>query len=446
MPIAVMVALAAVLLGATGPASGAADKKTVSASISPAGAWSRGATIGPASITIANGSGSQQLGSADLCIPNSLSISGSIPKPASSPCTTTRILPFRNLAIPAGGTGTRSLGSFAVPCDAPSTLVWKLHAKQSNDFSGLPGNNFSPYPFTLNVSVTGACTLEFVTQPADAEFDAATGTSNALVAKSNGSAIQVRATSGGLPVANAMVTITSGAPGDLTGGAATATAPVTGIASFSNLKRKPAGGPYTLTASSPGFTSDMSDEFFVVDLICETSPCTVTKQIGETSITVTQSGFDDPIGILLDGEGSGPGQCTGGTPAGDDFRIEIRPFTVGITEITWRLTKDKRLKNPNNGQTYELCVGTKLASGYSGPILPAFPVQVAYDSDGDGLANADSTGRHWGVLTDAPSSTKCDASYSIPYPTKISENSSGADAIQVACFPYPFDPQGLGFQ
>jgi hypothetical protein len=184
-----------------------------------------------------------------------------------------------------------------------------------------------------------------------------------------------------------------------------------------------------------------SSEFFVMDKFCDQgTPCTVSKGLEDnTTINVTQTGFAGTIGVLVDGSADVPDLCGGGSSTGDDFRIEVRPLT-GNTEITWRFTKSKRLNQPSNGQTYELCVGSKLAPGGDPGLMP-FPV-----ANGDGLAveDPDDPGRYWGVLKDAPSSTKCNASYSIPYPTKISENANGADAIQVACFPYPFDPKGVG--
>jgi hypothetical protein len=441
VPIALMTAIAVMLVVATGPASGAAEKKSGSASFDPS-SWARGSTTTP-TFTISNAASSpNQLGSAQLCIPNGFTVAGSIPKPAGSPCSTTNVYAFFNLAIAPGSSKSFDL-TVTVPCNASADSVWKLYAKQSNDFNGPPGNNFDPYPFPITVTYTGSCTLSFFTQPSQSAnvLDPSTSplTSYPLTAEDGTSSIQVRATTeGGAPIAGVPVTITSTAS-TTSGGGATSTNG-SGIASFPNLRVGPDGGEYTLTASAPGFTSATSNGFFVFTVGCTASPCTASKQVdSSTNVSVTQSGFTGPIGILVDTDGSGASSfCgTGGTTVGDDFRVEIRPL-AGNTEITWRYTKDKRLKVPSNGQTYELCVGSKGGG--------TFPVQSAYDPDHDGRANADpfDPGRYWGVLTDAPSSTKCDASYTIPYPTKIAEYANGADAIQVACFPAPFDPKGIG--
>lgn len=440
---AVLVVLAAAAMAIALPASGAAEKKVVTASFSDM-SWDVGSTV-TVDLSIQNGSGSQQLGSGDLCIPAGFTVTESDARAevagtdAGSPCPTGKRVKLRNLAIPASSALNPAISlTIQVPCSSSDPAVWRLYAKQSNDFSGLPGNNFTPYPFAINVSVTGACTLEFVTQPADVVVG------DSLVAKNGGSAIQVLAKSGGIPIGGIEVTIGPYSAGFTVDGKAT-TGSGTGIASFSSLTPSPVGGPYRLTASAPGFTLlAPSDEFFVLDLACEPGqPCSVTKALDtQTSVTASQTGFDVPVGLLVDGTATAQtGLCGSGlTAVGSNFRIEVRPLD-GYTQITWRYTKSERLKKPDNGQTYELCVGTKFASDYTGTLSPAFPV-----ANGDGVADEDpnDVGRYWGILTDAPSSAKCDSSYPLWYPAKIAEYANGADAIQVACFPYPFDPKGIG--
>jgi hypothetical protein len=341
---------------------------------------------------------------------------------------------FFNLGIAPGDSKGFDL-TISVPCDA-SGSSWSLHAKQSNDFNGPPGNNFTPYPFPVAVSYSGACALEFVKQPSQSA-NVLDPLASSLVSypleDEDGAPIRVKATTtGGAPVPGALVTITSTASTTSGGGATSTNA--SGIASFPNLRVGPDGGEYKLTASAPGFTDVTSLGFFVFTRECTSSPCTVSKELeSNTNVSVTQSGFSGPIGILVDTNGSGASTFCGTdqTRTGDDFRIEIRPL-MGNTEITWRYTKDKRLKDPNNGQTYELCVGSK-----GGGTFPVLGGGSAVEDPGD-------EGRFWGILTDAPSSTKCNSGYTIPYPTKIAEYANGADAIQVACFPAPYDPKGIG--
>jgi hypothetical protein len=135
-----------------------------------------------------------------------------------------------------------------------------LQLQQANQFNGKPGNQVGPLtdPAALRATVNNSCTLEFVTQPTDAN-PGATISNQSYTAIPPASPIEVEALDGSNnPVSGVDVTLaiaaTSPDPGknaQLAGAPVTAT-DNTGIASFggANIAQP---GEYVLQGTSPGF-------------------------------------------------------------------------------------------------------------------------------------------------------------------------------------------------
>jgi hypothetical protein len=105
--------------------------------------------------TFTNLTAPQELGSADLTLPTGFTaISASITGPGMATLLG-NVVQLRDLALqPNDSLNVKVTAD--VPC-TPGTYAWSVIAKQSNDFSGLPGNDFGPLTpdSSLTTSVTG---------------------------------------------------------------------------------------------------------------------------------------------------------------------------------------------------------------------------------------------------------------------------------------------------
>ena len=86
--------------------------------------------------TLVNETGTQQLGSAEITAPPGFVISS-----ASAGSFDANVVRLRNLGVPPGGS-TSVVIQASAPCSA-GTGQWQVRAKQSNNFSGQPGNDLS---------------------------------------------------------------------------------------------------------------------------------------------------------------------------------------------------------------------------------------------------------------------------------------------------------------
>src|SRR5215203_4650733 len=142
-----------------------------------------GATDSAYTVKITNTTGTQQLGSANVTIPTaspsdidftvtsepvffgSTAVGATVVRPSGG-----KLIELRNLALAPNSSVTISLG-LRMPCVAGS-YGWGVDARQSNDFSGTPGNALGPVAGTLATTVQGSCALRFASQPASAEVGA----------------------------------------------------------------------------------------------------------------------------------------------------------------------------------------------------------------------------------------------------------------------------------
>jgi hypothetical protein len=249
-----------------------------------------GTTVG-LTISIVNEANPQSIGSANWNLPTAFTgvILGA--KTAGSAELVGSQIRLRDMNVLPGATYTLALTAI-MPCVA-GPYASSVIAKQSNDFSGPPGNDFSPnYPAAnLLTTVSGACQLSFgfVAQPANAEIDAKITT---VTYDPSGPPLKVAllddtgalAPSFVVPVKLGFGTNAGG--GNISGGGPVDT--VGGYATFPNASIDAAGLGYTLaaTTTSSGVTAGPSDPFNVMNLgkICGGGPCS-----GSTTGDVPQS-------------------------------------------------------------------------------------------------------------------------------------------------------------
>lgn len=172
------------VLGPAALASAATTNKPYSLRINPGmttdettpGEVASGETV-DITATIKNETSTQQVGSANLFPPGGFSASSAtIPPPAmasvSQKCTDNGLaagacVQLRNLALAPGASVTVTMSVATPACQQAG--VWSAEVKQSNNFNGTPGNDFSFDSSNSQPSTTldGACYLAFHTQPQD---------------------------------------------------------------------------------------------------------------------------------------------------------------------------------------------------------------------------------------------------------------------------------------
>src|SRR5581483_237219 len=215
----------------------------------------------PFTVQLTNESTQQQLGSANLTPPSGFTVS--VPSPTNQISVVNNVVQLRNLGIAPGASSPAFSLVLTAPCLAAAPLTWQATAKQSNNYSGPPGNNVGIDPASnLGVTLTGGgCKLHFFTEPADAAVN--TVITSTPFNSPAGTSVQVevldgsnhRVTSSTAPISVAINTGTTGAK--LTGdnnqtGTITKNA-VAGVSSFSSLAIDTHGN-YNLIATSPGLT------------------------------------------------------------------------------------------------------------------------------------------------------------------------------------------------
>jgi len=307
MPVLVWLAVAALAaLVLAGSASSGSPSKPFTANICASGPCSAPATpptlaggsTTSVDLTIANQASTQSIQSANVTAPAGFTVNSSVPFPSGS-STSGAVLALRNLNIPAGTTQTFTI-NVKVPCQPPADTTWAITAKQSNNFNGPPGNDFTLVsPSRLMTNVSGACKLVFVTgrQPTDAQIGKTITSARYNPA---GDAVKVEVHDGAdqlVATATGSVTLTassnagsfSGTTGSLASGAVT----------FPSLKSS-AAGTYTLIASGTGFaSSDPSSQFKVGSkLVFLLQPQDAASGATITSVDLDPSGTPVKVAVV----------------------------------------------------------------------------------------------------------------------------------------------------
>jgi len=326
-------------------AGAAPEQKTYTAVVSPDPVGA-GQTI-PFTLTIANTTKTQQLGSVNLSAPSSFTlISAGSPTPSGTATivgSTGGTVQLRTLAIAPGGTMTVTITA-EVPCSNGSYMWAPIIAKQSNNFSGPPGNNYilTPAGSDLVTAVSGQCSLRWLTQPKDAKTSTAiTNTPyDAAFPPTGGPSIQAEVRSA--PYSDASTTRVSrstdvvslaiganpgGLPATLTG--TTSHAADNGVATFTPGPAITQPGPnYTLLATNPIMVSGESSTFDISDAVCQ-APCTTTEtSSGGTRARVTS---DSSTGFIAVSVGVNIDVVCPSNPTPNQQAVSVLPLNVSGT-------------------------------------------------------------------------------------------------------------------
>jgi hypothetical protein len=225
-----------------------------------------------------------------------------------------------------------------------------MQVKQSNDFSGLPGNNFQIDPASagnLSGTPSGSCKLAFTShgQPTGtlvspavitSGFGSSGGPVQVAVQDASGQPITNPAAIGPVTVAVAITDGSNPGGGNLLG---TTTGQVNGsVASFLNLSIDHSGDGYRLTATATPTAgqvisaSDPSDFFTIFGSLkqCQASgaPCSSSLSSATTTGTVTTS---SSTGQLLGaGIGGANYSCATYTSVSDPFSFDL--FSAGTAQ------------------------------------------------------------------------------------------------------------------
>jgi hypothetical protein len=298
---AALVAPAAALAGSTSSSTCSSSAgKCFAVAITPA-SLAAGASQS-FSFTVTNEATTQSLGSVKITAPSGFVITAA---PGAATVTPGSAL-FTNLAVQPGANTSLSVTATA-PCTG-GAYTWGMEVKQSNDFSGPPGNDFqldTANSTPLSGTATGTCSLAFSGEPA------ATAAGHVITTgvNSSGGPVQVEVLDGtGVVIANSTAPITVGLSSNPGSGSLSGTATVNasaGVASFSDLSINAAGVGYALQATSPGIASATSNPPFTVygSFGACSSSCSGSASNKTTagSVTTSSGAPGDLLGVGIGG-------------------------------------------------------------------------------------------------------------------------------------------------
>lgn len=344
-------------------------------------------TAGDYTVTIENKTGTQQLGSANLRIPPEITVvgdrsadRGDVLPAGSDP----RLVELRNLNLANNEKVTVKLG-LRMPCTAAS--AWQVEAKQSNDFSGPPGNALGPLTgaSVLNTRLDGSCSLRFADQPGDAQTGEQIRVDDFAPASTNYVSVETLDGAGQLLTwfsGSIQVEVGTG-PAPLIDPASSQ--PSNGVAEFSNLSIGTSGG-YTLRAETAdagsGFAAGDSADFLIVDeeQPCNAASCNATLddtppgQPPLVSSLSVQGAAGTNVGHVLLSRNVGnaltPQTCDGyDSPLGGDhydFMLTVERATT--TTLTY--TKSAMRKVKGGPAALEVC--------FAAPLAEPFPTKTGF--------------------------------------------------------------------
>jgi hypothetical protein len=335
------------------------------------------------------------------------------------------VLQLRNLNLAPSATLNVDI-TVRTPCTSGSG-TWAIRTKQSNDFNGPPGNDYTLQSAGSNLvtSVAGNCRLVWGTQPKSAVV-------NTLITGTQGAPVTVLAVDGDgntLPSATGAVTLnrTAGTFTSSGGFGGTQASLVNGTATFSGFTSTATGLGFKFNATSPGFVSSPDSGSF--DILNSGTSCTL--------------GLDCPLpGVVLDSKTNVDALATGGaftflaiTPASVPANVVAsgggcaffqtvgaagflqdagRVSDTGDLLFTYYVNKNQIVKRygSNSGQQFiPLCAGAAKVDA-SGNVIPCTAQGVPYgpwtgeelsmDGKFDGnlaIAVCDpATGLYWSVM------------------------------------------------
>jgi hypothetical protein len=330
--------LAAPAAGATSVCASSAGK-CFAVTVSPAGPPA-GGTV-PFTFTVTNEAPTQQIGSFQITAPATFVVTGAAvlsPGTGTASHTSSSAL-FVNLSVPPSASITVTVTAL-LPCTGGS-YQWGMQVKQSNDFSGIPGNNFQIDPASagnLSGAPSGSCSLGFTSdgQPTGtavspakitSRFGSSGGPVKVAVLDASGQPITNPAAIGPVAVTVAILQDPN-APGTLKG---TLTVQASaGVASFSDLSIDHSGTGYRLTATttSPGIAASVpSDHFTIFGSLKKCSgpgpECSASLSSTSTTGTVSASSFTSTSPLLGAGIGGASYSCATYQSFSDPFSFDV---------------------------------------------------------------------------------------------------------------------------
>lgn len=321
-------------------------------------------------VSVQNLANPQQLGSANITAPPGVVLT-SVSDPA-GPATATRsgnVVQLRNLALPPGQTVTTTATAVA-PC-AADDYPWTAKVKQSNSFSGPPGNDFAIDPSSqLTTTVNGTCSVgyssvAFSGNPTTsvknetitaATLDPSTGAPSVRVGLFDNDGFLITESS-----LQTTVTVAIGnKPGDgqLSGNKVKLTS--SGVASFDDLKIDETGLGYTLTSTSSDhaeIASGESAEFDVVDDggVCHSNGCGHSATLGGTTADLfsnsTEDGYNQFLALNVESV-----DCAGYTEVSAVVTFGVSAET-GQAEVTLTIQRRGLPQGRRSLNSFMVCYG-----------------------------------------------------------------------------------------
>jgi hypothetical protein len=394
-----------------------------------------GATNADVTLTLNNLSANQSLGSANVTAASNstgaFTITGATGAPVAATQTyPTSLLMLRNLNIAPGGSLTVHM-SVNTPC-AAGPYTWGIRAKQSNDFNGPPGNDFTLQAngSNLTTTISAGCHLAFLTQPASTDVNAIiTDTAyNPNVTGGAGSpqyvAVELVDSSGNqIPSATGTVTLTrvAGTGGSFATADTTASFDTNGVATFTTLKSSASGTDLQLKAQASGYGD--SDPSSVFDITtggqnCVGQPvCSFSTPLTNAQVDTTGTGDFDFIAIqdtttIPASVTANNGGCEHFIGTGTGFEESDQRNADGSLDFTYSIPDRllKRAYGPNYGQpNVPFCAGGKVVDPITHETLACDPStqtpwhgrHLGTDGKFDGTyrnAVCGADGYWWGIL------------------------------------------------
>lgn len=241
----------------------ATSSKPYTASVAPATV--AGGSTSQMTFTIVNGANTQTIGSLNLGAPSGFSNSNYVASKGRVDSTSSTLIRLRDIGLAPGASMTVTMTT-AVPC-AAGPYTWSVKVKQSNDFNGPPGNDFTGNQPTTTVA--GGCKLDWGNEPASAVKQT---TITSAPYDTGGASVTVRAVDGdgntlttvnGLSVTLNLVGSLAGCPSS-TGFANTTATLTDGVATFDALTATNAAYDCKLVGSATGYTSTPASDPFSI--------------------------------------------------------------------------------------------------------------------------------------------------------------------------------------
>jgi len=366
----------------------------------------------PLEVTIRNTAGGRTLGSADLPLPAGLDVVSASPPGGVSAAVSGGVLQLRSLGLAPGASATIAL-TVSTPCaTSAQSLSWPTPtARPTADFSGTVAFDFDAGLSALGTSVTGVCTLRYLTAPTDAGAGTPiTGTPF----NTSGLPVMVELLTGdGTRSTSSSTTVTTalgagGGPGTLSGTATATTA--AGVATFTGLSIDQRG-TYTLVGASAAAVSVTSDPFRIetVGVSCaEDVTCSGTVPLsGGATVNVAAvegPNTDTDTGVLTVAAGVGGNlDCSLYTEVGGSQDVIAVDFTAADRRKVVATTFPAY---PGNVSSLQVCFGApyqfatklltpiKVNTDYTPGPYPAPEYKGLLPNCG-GLANRDDPNTWW---------------------------------------------------